>query len=145
MRDILTVSSSPHIKTSENTRDIMADVLIALTPAAIFGCLLFGIKAAILLAVSVVTAIVAELLWDLLLKKPISIGGCSAAVTGLLLGMNLSVKTPVFVAVIGSAVAIIVVKQMFGGLGHNFVNPAIAARIVLLVSFPKAMSSFADP
>lgn len=145
MRDILTVSSSPHIKTSENTRDIMADVLIALTPAAIFGCLLFGIKAAILLAVSVVTAIVAELLWDLLLKKPISIGDCSAAVTGLLLGMNLSVKTPVFVAVIGSAVAIIVVKQMFGGLGHNFVNPAIAARIVLLVSFPKAMSSFADP
>ena len=145
MQERLSVSASPHIRHFDNTRGIMLDVLIALAPAAIYGCILFGFKALFLLLTSVAAAIAAEYLWNLILKKPQSIGDLSAAVTGLLLGMNLATGVPVWVAIIGSVAAIIVVKQMFGGLGHNFVNPAIGARIILLVSFPSFMTSFSDP
>ncbi len=145
MNKMLTVSSSPHIRHIDSTRSIMADVIIALLPSAIFGCLLFGIRAAAILLVTVVSAVIAEFLWNKLLKKTQTIGDLSAVVTGLLLGMNLSSSMPIWMAAIGSVAAIIVVKQMFGGLGHNFVNPAIAARIILLVSFPSAMASFVMP
>ena len=143
--DKLTVSSSPHIHHNDTTNGVMLDVIIALMPAAIFGCILFGIKAAAIILTCVITAVLAEFIWNIILKKPNSIGDCSAAVTGLLLGMNLSSKVPVWVAAIGSIVAIIVIKQMFGGIGHNFANPAIAARIVLLVSFPGMMTSYLEP
>lgn len=145
MKTILTVSSSPHIRHIDTTRGIMADVIIALSPAAVFGCLLFGWNALILLLSTISSAVLSEFLWNKLLKKTQSIGDLSAVVTGMLLGMNLSPKVPVWIAVIGSVAAIIVVKQMFGGLGCNFVNPAITARIILLVSFPAAMSTFTDP
>ncbi len=145
MRDILTVSSSPHLRHQDSTASIMGDVILALSPAAIFGCVLFGLNAALLIVTCVVSAVLAEYIWNKILKKPNSIGDLSAVVTGLLLAMNLSSATPLWIAAVGSVVAIIVVKQMFGGLGFNFANPAIAARIVLLVSFPAAMTVFYEP
>lgn len=145
MKELLKVSSSPHIRHEDTTRGIMADVIIALCPAAIFGCILFGWNAVFLILTTIVCALLAEFLWNFILHKKQTIGDLSAVVTGLLLGMNLSPKVPIWVAAIGSVVAIIVVKQMFGGLGYNFANPAIAARIVLMVSFPTYMSSFIGP
>lgn len=145
MKELLKVSSSPHIRHEDTTRGIMADVIIALCPAAIFGCILFGWHAVFLILTTIVCALLAEFLWNFILHKKQTIGDLSAVVTGLLLGMNLSPKVPIWVAAIGSVVAIIVVKQMFGGLGYNFANPAIAARIVLMVSFPSYMSSFIGP
>lgn len=145
MKDMLNVSSSPHIRHSETVTGIMGDVIIALMPAAVYGCILFGIRAAAVLAVCVLTAVLSEFLWDKALKKPDSVKDLSAVVTGLLLGMNLPPTLPLWQAAIGSVAAIIVVKQMFGGLGHNFANPAIAARIILLVSFPASMTRFTEP
>lgn len=145
MREKLIVSSSPHIRHIDTTRGIMADAIIALCPAAIYGCIIFGWHALLLLLCTVAAAVGAEYIWCRLLKKPISIGDLSAVVTGLLLGMNLPPTLPVWMGIIGSVAAIIVVKQMFGGLGQNFANPAIAARIILLVSFPSAMTSFVEP
>lgn len=145
MKSLLNVTSSPHIKHPETTRGIMLDVIIALLPACVFGCILFGIRALAVLLVAVASAVVAEFLWNKLLKKPNTVGDLSAVVTGLLIGMNLPSKIPLWMAAVGSLVAIIVVKQMFGGIGCNFANPAITARIVLLVSFPAAMTSFAEP
>lgn len=143
MKEKLTVTSSPHIRHIDTTRGIMADVIIALAPAAVFGCLIFGWRAIAILCTCIITCVLSEFLWCKILKKENSIGDLSAIVTGLLLGMNLSPMLPVWMAAVGSIVAIIVVKQMFGGLGHNFANPAITARIVLLVSFPAAMTKFA--
>ncbi len=145
MKSILKLSSSPHIRHEDTTLGIMSDVIIALLPAAVFGCILFGFKAVLLLITTVATAVIAEAVWNLALHKKQTVGDLSAVVTGLLLGMNLSPKVPLWIAAIGSIVAIIVVKQMFGGLGFNFANPAIAARIVLLVSFASKMSSFVTP
>ncbi len=145
MNENIIVSSSPHIRHCDTTRGIMGDVIIALCPAAIFGCVLFGLRAVLTLFVTVASAVIAEWLWNIILKKPQTIGDLSAIVTGLLLGMNLSAQTPLWISAIGSVVAIVVVKQMFGGLGFNFANPAIAARIVLLVSFPSAMTKYIEP
>lgn len=145
MSKLLKVTSSPHIRHEDSTRGIMFDVILALLPAAIYGCCLFGRSALFVLVTTTLTAVAAEALWNLALKKPQTIGDLSALLTGLLLGMNLSSETPLWIAAIGSVVAIIVVKQMFGGLGYNFANPAMTARIVLLVSFAGQMSSFVKP
>lgn len=145
MKELLTVASSPHIKRPDTTRVIMSDVVIALAPAATYGCILFGLRALAVLITSVSVAVLCEFLWNKALKKPNTIKDMSAVVTGLLLGMNLPPTLPLWQAAIGSAAAIIVVKQMFGGLGHNFANPAIAARIILLVSFPASMTRFTEP
>lgn len=145
MKEMLTVSSSPHIKRPDTTRGIMSDVVIALAPAATYGCILFGLRALAVLITSVGVAVLSEFLWNKALKKPNTIKDMSAVVTGLLLGMNLPPTLPLWQAAIGSVAAIIVVKQMFGGLGHNFANPAIAARIMLLVSFPATMTRFTEP
>lgn len=145
MKELLTVSSSPHISHSDTTRGIMADVLIALMPAAVWGCILFGLRALLVLLTCMAAAVLSEFLWTKALKKPLTVGDLSAAVTGLLLGMNLPPSIPLWMAAVGSIAAIIVVKQMFGGIGCNFANPAIAARIILLVSFPSAMTSFTEP
>lgn len=123
----------------------MSDVVIALAPAATYGCILFGLRALAVLITSVSVAVLCEFLWNKTLKKSNTIKDMSAVVTGLLLGMNLPPTLPLWQAAIGSAAAIIVVKQMFGGLGHNFANPAIAARIILLVSFPASMTRFTEP
>ena len=145
MSKLFKVTSSPHIKHEDSTKGIMLDVIIALLPAAIFGCILFGLKAVLILLTTITTAVVSEAIWNKLLKKPQTTGDFSAALTGLLLGMNLSSETPLWIAAIGSVVAIIVVKQMFGGLGFNFANPAMTARIVLLVSFAGKMSTYVEP
>lgn len=145
MKELLTVASSPHIKRPDTTRGIMSDVVIALAPAATYGCILFGLRALAVLITSVSVAVLCEFLWNKALKKPNTIKDMSAVVTGLLLGMNLPPTLPLWQTAIGSAAAIIVVKQMFGGLGHNFANPAIAARIILLVSFPASMTRFTEP
>lgn len=145
MSKLLKLTSSPHIRHEDTTSGIMLDVIIALLPAAIYGCILFGWRAAIILATTIITAVASEAIWNLALHKNQTIGDLSAVLTGLLLGMNLSSETPFYIAAIGSIVAIIVVKQMFGGLGFNFANPAMTARIVLLVSFAGKMSNYVSP
>lgn len=145
MSKLLKVTSSPHIRHEDTTSGIMLDVILALCPAAIFGCILFGWRAILTLVVTIGAAVAAEALWNMALHKKQTIGDLSAVLTGLLLGMNLSSQTPVWIAAIGSVVAIIVVKQMFGGLGFNFANPAMTARIVLLVSFAGQMSNYVAP
>lgn len=145
MSKLLKVTSSPHIRHQDSTCGIMSDVIIALLPAAIYGCILFGWKALLVLITTIATAVAAEAVWNIALHKKQTIGDLSAVLTGLLLGMNLSSETPLWIAAIGSVVAIIVVKQMFGGLGYNFANPAMTARIVLLVSFAGQMSNYVSP
>ncbi len=141
----LVVGSSPHIHTPDTTRGIMADVLIALAPAAVFGIIWYGWRSAVLIAVCVAACVLFEVISCRVLNHDVTVGDLSAAVTGLLLALNLPSGLPVWMAVIGCFVAIVVVKQMFGGLGHNFVNPAIAARIVLFISFPLQMTTFHRP
>lgn len=145
MNKLFKAASSPHIRHIDTTAGIMTDVFFALLPAAAYGCVIFGLKALFLLLTTTAVALAAEYLWNLILKKPQTVNDMSAAVTGLLLGMNLSPRTPLWVAAIGSIAAIIVVKQMFGGLGYNFANPALSARIILLVSFPSFMTKFSEP
>lgn len=141
----LIVSSSPHLRSGESTGGIMLDVAFALLPAAVAGIAIFGPRAAAVLGVCILFAVLSEAVWELIFKKPISISDGSAVVTGLLLGMNLSPLVPLWMAALGSMIAIVIVKQMFGGLGQNFANPAITARIVLMVSFPTAMTTWAEP
>ncbi len=145
MLNKLTVSSSPHIHLGERTSSIMLDVIIALIPTTIYGIILFGLNAALVILVSVVSAMLSEFIWNKILKKENSLTDLSAVVTGLLLGLCLPPRLPVWMAALGSAIAIIIIKQMFGGLGQNFANPAATARIVLMVSFPAAMTSFYEP
>lgn len=141
----LTVSSSPHIHSPDTTAGIMLDVIIALMPATIYGIILYGWRAALILAVSIASALLSEFIWNKLLKKENSLGDLSAALTGLLVGLNVPSAMPVWMVALGSAIAIIIVKQMFGGLGHNFANPAMTARIVLMVSFPAAITHYFEP
>lgn len=141
----LRLSTAPHILGRDNTRIIMQDVLIALLPATIAGIYLFGSSAALLLVVTVASAVLSEWLWQKLTGKPVQISDLSAAVTGLLLGLNLPSSAPLWLAAIGSVFAVIIVKQLFGGIGHNFLNPALAARAVLLTSWPARMTTFNLP
>ena len=135
----LHVSSSPHFKSNNSTRRIMLDVIIALCPAAIAACVIFGMRSLVLIAVCVATCVLLEYVSRKIMKRDTTIGDLSAVVTGLLLALNLPVDINPLIAMFGCLIAIVVVKQMFGGIGMNFVNPALAARIVLLVSFPSAM------
>lgn len=131
----LSVSSSPHVKRARTTRSIMLDVVIALLPAAISGCIIFGLSALFVLVTTVAAAVLSEFVFNLIVKKEQTIGDLSAVVTGLLLGLNLHSDTPLWQCAIGSVFAIIVVKCLFGGLGCNFANPAIAARVFLIICF----------
>ena len=139
MDNKLYVSSSPHFRGNESTRRIMLDVIIALLPTSVAACVIFGFRSAILIAVCVATCVLLEFISRKIMKRESTIGDLSAVVTGLLLALNLPVDINPLIAMFGCLVAIVVVKQMFGGIGMNFVNPALAARIVLLVSFPSAM------
>ncbi|MBQ1896076.1 MAG: RnfABCDGE type electron transport complex subunit D [Clostridia bacterium] len=137
----LTVSASPHVKSAETTTGIMLDVIIALLPAGIASVFVFGIRALLIIAVSVISCVLAEFLSRKAMKRDQTIGDLSAVVTGLLLAYNLPSTIPIWQVVFGSIVAIVVVKQMFGGIGQNFVNPALLARIVLISAFPARMSA----
>lgn len=141
----MNMNVAPHIFTIDNTAGIMLDVIIALLPATIAGICFFGFNALLVVAVSVASAVAAEYLWCVAIKKQTTIRDLSAIVTGLLLALNLPPTIPVWMAAVGSAIAIVVVKQMFGGIGYNFANPAIAARIALMVSFPTAMTTYIVP
>ena len=131
----LIVSSSPHIHTTVTTQSIMRDVVIALLPASIAAVVFFGIKALLNIMVCVISAVVSEFVFNLIVKKKQTVSDLSAVVTGLLLALNLSTKATVWQCVIGSVFAIVVVKCLFGGIGCNFANPAITARVFLLMSF----------
>ena len=145
MENKLTVTFAPHLKSPDTTSGIMLDVIIALLPACAFGCILFGWRALAVVLISVASAVLSEYLWNKILKKPDTVADLSAVVTGLLLGMNLPSEIPLWMPLVGSAFAIIVVKQIFGGIGCNLVNPAITARIVMLISFSGAMTRFIEP
>lgn len=141
-KTLYTVSASPHAKNSTGVTGVMLDVIIALLPAGIMGAVTFGLRALAVIGVCVGSAVLFEFLYTKIMKKPTTLGDLSAVVTGLLLAYNLPVGIPLWMCVIGSFAAIVVVKQFFGGLGQNFANPAITARIVLLVSFAGAMTAY---
>lgn len=139
------VSVNPHIYAKDTTQTIMRDVLIALFPAVIASIVFFGVKALLVEVVCVAVAMGSEWAFEKITKKPITIMDLSAAVTGLILALNLPVDIPIWQAMFGSFVAIIVVKQFFGGIGQNFANPAITARVIMLVAFSGAMTTWHNP
>lgn len=141
----LTVSPSPHTHCKMTTQKIMLNVIIALCPAIISSGFIFGLRAVFLILICVSTALVWETLFNLITKKPNTISDLSAAVTGILLAFNLPPSLPFWMAAIGTFIAIVVVKCLFGGLGQNFANPAIVGRIVLMLSFTNAMTNWTLP
>ena len=141
----LVVTESPHIRGNNSTATVMRDVIIALVPALIAGTIVFGYRALLLAVWCVFASVFFEWAWCKLLKKPNPIGDFSAAVTGLLLALNLPVSIPFWMAAVGCFFAIVIVKQFFGGIGHNFMNPAMAARAFLLTSWAQAMTTWTLP
>lgn len=142
MSDLKKVSSNPHIRSKITTSTIMLAVIIALLPTTLFGIYNFGIKAAVLIVVTVASTVLTELVFELAMKKRVTIGDFSAVVTGLLLALNLPAGVPWWIGVVGGIFAILVVKMLFGGLGQNFMNPALGARCFLLISFTSIMTNF---
>ena len=147
MSNLLNISSSPHVRDKSSTKSIMWDVFLALMPAAIFGIYNFSVKprdinAILLIVVCIATCVLTEYIWQKAMKLPLTVSDGSAAVTGLLLALNLSSTFPIWMAIIGSVFAIIIVKQLFGGLGQNFMNPALGARCFLLIAFAADMTNF---
>ncbi len=138
----LRTSPGPHLVSRESTQTLMLDVLIALVPASAAGVYLFGIRALWVLAVAVATAVLCEALWQKLAGKPVLIKDLSAVVTGLIMGLNLPADAPLWLPMIGSTIAVLLVKQLFGGIGQNFLNPALLARGVLLASWPARMTVY---
>lgn len=138
----LNVQSSPHVRDKISTSAIMLDVIIAMLPATVWGILKFGMYAAIVVAVAVLTAILSETLFNIIVKKPNTIYDLSCVVTGLIVGLNMPPEVPFFVPVVGSFFAIVIVKMLFGGLGQNFMNPALAGRCFCLISFAGFMNNY---
>lgn len=136
------VTSSPHLRDKATTQRIMQEVCLALAPAGIAGIILYGLNAAILIAVSVLTCVLSEFAWQKLTRQKITIADWSAVVTGLLLAYNLPATAPWWMALIGGMIAIILVKQMFGGIGSNFMNPALTARAILFISWSGLMGAY---
>lgn len=142
MENKLYVTSSPHFRSEDSVERIMLDVVIALMPALIAGIIIFGIRALFITVLCVAFSVATEAVIQILTHKDVTINDFSAVVTGILLAFNLPVSVPWWIAAIGSIFAIAIVKQVFGGLGHNFMNPALAARAFLLASWPVPMSHF---
>ncbi len=145
MANNMIVSVSPHIYAKETTQTIMRDVLIALCPAVLASIIFFGVRALLVEALCVVVAVFCEWAFEKIVKRPSTITDLSAAVTGLILALNLPVSIPLWQAAFGAFVAIVMVKQLFGGIGQNFANPAITARVIMLVAFSGAMTSWTAP
>lgn len=142
MSELYNVTSSPHIRAKDSTQRIMLYVIIALLPATVFGIINFGPRALAVVVVSIASCLVSEYLYNKIAHKKQTIGDLSCVVTGLLLGLNLSHTVPFFIPIIGGAFAIVVVKMIFGGLGQNFMNPALGARCFLLIAFAADMTNF---
>ena len=143
--DKLIVSSSPHLNGKRTTQNIMLDVIIGLAPAMLASIVYFGVKAAAVILTCVASCVLSEFLCRKVMKRPQTVGDLSCVVTGVLLALNLPATIHPLIAVFGSVVAIVVVKQMFGGIGQNFVNPALTARIILMNSFPARMTHWVAP
>ena len=142
MSNLYNVSNSPHTRNWTTTTTIMQDVAIALAPASIFGVYNFGINALLVILVCIATCLLTEYVYEKAMKKPLTIRDFSAVVTGLLLALNMPPSIPLWIPVIGSVFAILVVKMLYGGIGQNFMNPALAARCFLLISFAGRMSDY---
>lgn len=143
--DKLKLSPSPHILSKKTVSGIMLDVIIALLPAAVASVLIFGYRSALVIGVCVISAVLSEFLFQKIIKTKVLIGDLSACVTGVLLALNLPVSIPLWQAALGSVFAIVVVKGLFGGIGKNFANPAITARIMMLIAFTGTMTAYTAP
>lgn len=142
---MLTVSASPHVRSSATSQRIMLDVIIALIPAVIASGVIFGLRALVVTAVTVASCVLSEYISRKIMKRSNTLGDLSAIVTGILLAFNLPASLPLWMAALGGAIAIVVAKQLFGGIGQNFVNPALIGRIVLFISFASAMAQWTQP
>lgn len=145
MGKLFNVSSSPHVRSSHTTQAIMFDVAIAMLPASIYGVWQFGLHALLVLIATVVSCVLSEYLFEKCMKKPITVSDGSAVVTGMILALNMPPQIPIWMPMLGGVFAIIIVKQMYGGLGQNWMNPALAARCFLLISFAGKMTTFTEP
>ena len=145
MDDRLIVTASPHIRDNATTRGLMGNVLIALVPSIVASGLIFGMRAILLTAVTTLACVVFEYLYCKLMHKPNPVGDLSACVTGVILALNMPVSMPLWIAIVGALVAIVIIKQLFGGLGYNFANPAIVGRIAMALGFTGAMTSYTYP
>ncbi len=141
----LTMTASPHIKSPVRTTNIMGDVILALMPAFFWSVYVFGLRSAILTAISVISCVVFEYLYRRILKKSNTIGDLSAVVTGILLAFSLPVSVPLWIPAVGAFFAIVIVKQLYGGIGKNIVNPALAARVFLFIAYPGELTAFTKP
>lgn len=142
---LLKVSASPHIRHEDTTRVLMSDVIIAMLPLVIWGAYIFGPRVITVTAISVISCVLFEFIFNIIIKKPSPIGDLSAVVSGMLLAFNLPATIPLWIPVVGAAFAMIVVKGLFGGLGKNFMNPVLAARVFLFASWPSHMTSYSIP
>lgn len=142
MSKLFNVSASPHVRSQTTTRDIMFDVAVAMIPASAYGVYQFGLKALLILVVTVLSCVLSEYVYQSLMGRTVTVSDFSAVVTGMILALNMPPAVPLWIPVLGGAFAIIVVKQLYGGLGQNFMNPALAARCFLLISFTGTMSAF---
>ncbi len=145
MSSLFHVSSSPHVRSSVATKNIMYDVAIAMLPATIWGVMQFGIYSLFVVVATVLACVLSEYAFEKFMGKPITISDGSAVVTGMILGLNMPPTIPIWIPVLGGVFAIIIVKQLYGGLGQNWMNPALAARCFLLISFAGPMTRFLDP
>lgn len=143
MAKLLNVSSSPHVRSHDTTQGLMLDVCIAMLPATAFGVFQFGLNALMVLLVTVAACVASEYVYETIMKKPITVYDLSAVVTGMILALNMPANIPLWIPALGGIFAIIVVKQLYGGIGQNFMNPALAGRCFLLISFAGKMSDFA--
>ncbi len=141
----LNVSHSPHIRSRVSTNRIMLLVVIALLPSAIFGIINFGLRALLVLIIAVAASVLTEYIYEICMKKPVTVGDWSAVVTGLILGLNMPPMIPLWMPALGSVFAILIVKMLFGGLGQNIMNPALAGRCFLMISFAGSMTDFTVP
>ncbi len=141
----MTTGVSPHIRSGRTTQRVMLDVIIALCPALIASVVIFGFRALLLTCVSVAACVLLEFVWEKAMKKPVTVSDLSAVVTGMLLAFNVPAGLPIWELLVGDVAAIILVKMLFGGLGCNFMNPALVGRIVIMFSFTTDMTTFAAP
>ena len=145
MENRLNVTASPHIQDNSSTRKLMLNVIIALLPCVVASTIIFGARTLLVVGVTVAASVLFEYLYCHLMKKPNPVGDLSAVVTGMILALNMPVTMPLWIAIVGAFIAIVLMKQLFGGIGMNFANPALVARIVLFTGFASRMTAFVNP